>query len=746
MREANVNVKYLLRFSAIVSVAAAAAANASAQTTPSGAGGPVLGEVIVTAQRRSERLEEVPISVTALSGAELARAGVQDLRDLQTVAPSLQVSSTGVFTQLAIRGISSTAIGPGIENNIAVYVDGVYQPDSAALGSDFANVDNVQILKGPQGTLYGRNATGGALLISTLEPTDQHPIIQAEAGYGNLNDRRVRTYLGAPIRDGLSVGLGAYYRANDGYIKNIDGSDAAPYQDVEIRAKVKWEPTSDLSFLLGFNYFHKSDPVALAYSEQAFSPLHLPVGPHYTNQIDKVSVAPNPTFTVRLKETTFRAIWNTDYGSFTAHTAYQDERPHFDSDYDATTLHIEQIPATFNRHTFIQQLDYNVKPIPTLQIQAGALYFKDQSSDNASVLLFAPPVTTAFSVLQQANTTMRTTAYAGYIDATWEAIPHLFLNAGVRYSKDERTIEGYYIQAAPIIARITPHYPIEAFPTSAAFPATTPRATVRYEFAPQTNVYFSFAKGFKSGTFNAIARTPADLTTPVQPEKITAYEVGLKTAQSTFRFETAAFYYDYKDLQVNSLNDEPGFGVVTVLTNAATAKIWGLEGSGAWAVTPNFNLRAGVAYTHARYGDFPNATVSIPLPLANPTAIVQIGEDFSGQRIARAPDWTANIGADYTIPIGDGRLVIAGNGYYSSAYAPTTEAYNPATGQPYYYDKAYFIANFTVDYTRDRYTLGAWVNDLGDARFPIVNAADTFGYHKVLSSPRTFGVRVAYSY
>jgi iron complex outermembrane receptor protein len=721
-------------------------AHAQALGAAPGAQGASVSEVIVTAQRRAERLEEVPISVTALSGEDLTRAGVQDLRDLQTVAPSLQVSSTGVFTQLAIRGITSTALGPGIENNIAVYVDGNYQPDSAALGSDFANVSDIQVLKGPQGTLFGRNATGGALLINTMEPTDQHPIVQAEAGYGNLNDRRFRTYLGVPIREGLSVGLGAFYRANDGYIKNIDGSDAAPYKDIEIRGKIKWDATSHLSFVLGYNYFYKSDPRVLAFSEQAYSPLHLPEGPLFTSEIDKISMDPNPVFTVSLKETTFRAIWDTDYGTFTSHTSYQDERPHFDNDYDATKLHIEQIPATFNRHTIVQQLDYDVKPTSTLDVQAGLFYFKDLSSDNATVLLLSPPLTTTFSVLQQANTTMKTRAYAGYIDATWQVIPNLFLNAGVRYSEDQRTISAYYVDAAPLIKAASRLYPVLAPPTTANFPATTPRATIRYEFAPRTNVYFSFSKGFKSGTFNAVGRTLADLTTPVQPEKVTAYEVGFKTVQGPFRFESAAFYYDYKNLQVNSLNDEPGFGIVNVLVNAATAKIWGLEGSGAWAVTPNFNLRAGLAYTHARYDSFPNATVSIPLPLAAPTAIVQTSQDFSGRRIARAPDWTANIGGDYTIPIGDGKLLLAGNGYYSSEYAPTSEAYNPITGKPYFYNDGYFLFNASADYTIGSYSFGVWTNDIGDTRFPILNAADSFGQHKVLSSPRTYGFRASYTY
>jgi iron complex outermembrane receptor protein len=730
----------------MLAVAGTAAHAQAVGAQPVPAGVTAIGEVVVTAQRRTERLENVPISVTALSGQDLAKAGVQDLRDLQTVAPSLQVASTGVFTQLAIRGITSSAIGPGIENNIAVYVDGVYQPDSAALGSDFANVSSVQVLKGPQGTLYGRNATGGALLINTLEPNDQHPILQAEAGYGNLNDRRGRIYASTPIAEGLSVGIGAYYRANDGYIKNIDGTDGAPFENLEFRGRIKWEPTQQLSFLLGYNYFYKSDPVNLAYSEQAFSPLHLPVGPLFTNELDKISMSPNPIFKVLLKETTLRTVWQSDYGTFTSHTAYQDERPHFDNDYDATVLHIEQIPATFNRHTFIQQLDYDVKATPTLEVQAGGLYFNDLSSDNATVFLFSPPLTNTFSVLQQANTAMETTAYAAYIDATWEVVPNLFLNAGWRYSEDKRTISAYYIQAAPLLVRANPNYPIQAPETTAKFPASTPRATVRYEFAPHSNVYFSFAKGFKSGTFNAVGRTARDLTTPVQPEKVTAYEVGFKTAQGAYRIETAAFYYDYKNLQVNSLNDEPGLGIVNVLTNAATAKIWGLEASGAWAVTPDFNLRAAVAYTHARYGSFPDATVSIPLPLAAPTAIVQTSQDFSGVRLARAPDWTANIGGDYTIPIGQGKLVLSGNAYYTSEYAPTTEAYNPVTRQPYYYNSGYFLFNATADYTIDHYTVGLWVNDLGNKRFPILNEGTNFGSHVVLSSPRTYGFRVVYNY
>jgi iron complex outermembrane receptor protein len=761
----------LFHFSALAG-AALVAAGPSARAQSAGAAGPqqaqpgtALSEVIVTAQRRSQRLEEVPISVTAIAGKDLAKSGVTGLRDLQTIAPSFQLGQSGVFTQLSIRGITSEALGPGIENNIAVYVDGFYEPDSSALGSDFANVSDIEVLKGPQGTLYGRNATGGALLVDTYEPSATHPIIEASVGYGNLNDRRARAYVSVPITSTLSFGIGAYYRGNDGYIKNINGSNAAPFSETDIRAKLKWEPTDRLSFVLGQNYFYKSDPVVLAFSEQAYSPLGLPVGPLFTNQIGKISMDPNPIFTVQQEETTLRAKWITDYGTFTSHTSYTDERPHFDNDYDGSTLHIQEIPAIFERHTFIEQVDYDVKPFQTLEIQAGGMYFTDESSDNATIDLLVPPITTTFQTFEQGNTIMKTTAYAGYIDATWQVIPNVYVNGGVRYSDDKRTVSGYWITnleeqfylnlGVPQALSPDPYYPREAPTTTVSFPSTIPSATIRWEFLPRTDIYASYSQGFKSGTFNTVAITPGTLTAPVQPEHITAYEVGFKTAHGPFHFEAATYYYDYRNLQVNALGTDPfTHQILVTLTNAAAARIYGFEASGAWAVTPNFNLRAAFAYTHARYASFPNGSASIPTADAaqcaaagEPTpCIISTTQNFTGRRIARAPDETANIGGDYTIPLSVGKVVLAGNGYYTSKYAPLSEAFDPATGKALYYDDGYFLANASVSYVRDHYTVGVYVNDIGNVRFPILNQSNNFGYYKVLSSPRTYGVKIDYAY
>jgi iron complex outermembrane receptor protein len=708
---------------------------------------PELNEIIVTAQRRAQPLDEVPISIAAISGQDLEKEGVTHLTDLQTLVPSLVVSNSGVFTQLAIRGITSTNLGPGIENNIAVYIDGFYEPDSSSLGSDFPNVSDIEVLKGPQGTLYGRNATGGALLINTYEPSDQHPIIEAEAGYGNLDDHRVRTYLGMPITDGLSFGVGAYYRANDGYIRNVDGSWGSPFREGEIRLKLKWEPNSNLSVVLGENYFYKSDPIGSAWTVTAYSPLGIPVGPLYTNQPDYISQSPNPLFTDRLDETTLRAIWKTDYGTFTSHTSYTDEFPYFNDDYDGTLVQVQQIPARFSRFTFLEQIDYDFKPTSSFEIQAGGFYFHDDSKDKVTVDLLLPPFLPTFGTYDYSVVKMVTKAYAGYLDATWEPVEHLFLNAGVRYSEDERTVRAYYGYLVPPLPSLTPGYPTLAPPTTARFPSTTPSATIRYELAPQTNVYFSYSQGFKSGTFNTVATSTGTLTNPVRPEHVDAYEVGFKTAQSRYHFETAAYYYNYKDLQVNALGSDPiTKQVLVTLTNAATAKIYGTEASLATEVANNFNVRAGLAYTHARYADFPNGSSNIPVTIGGFTSIQAVTQNFSGLRIARAPDWTATLGTDYTIPLGIGKLVPSLNFYYTSKYAPLTEAYNPSNGNPYYYDAGYALINGAVNWIQDHYTVGIWCNDIADKRYAIYNQASTFGQAETLSPPRTFGIRFSYTY
>ena len=330
--------------------------------------------------------------------------------------------------------------------------------------------------------------------------------------------------------------------------------------------------------------------------------------------------------------------------------------------------YFEQRTADDN-DAFSQDLNLTSAGDGPIQYVIGAYYFSSEqrSTDNAS--LNGGSATPTVYVLGQLNTP-KTESYAGYADLTWEAMPRLFLTGGVRYSDETKEL----FVACPALSPGCPRNPF--FDGEASFDSWTPRAVVRYQLDDNSNVYASYSKGFKSGLISIAS--PFNI---VDPEEIDAYEVGYKTAHGSWRLDTAAYYYDYKDLQVSSLQIVNNINTA-ITTNAASAENYGAEAQLAASITSDFNFNVGVAYTHARYTDFPGAsyngtvatgplaglnTTSCPAP-PPATGNVPCTQDWGGKRIARAPDWTGNIGADYTMATGIGKFVLAGNVAYTSAY------------------------------------------------------------------------------
>jgi len=193
--------------------------------------------VVVTAQKRSERLVDVPISVAVLDAAQLENAGIQGFQDIDKVAVGTRINRVGIYFQPSIRGITTQVVGVGQENNVAVYVDGFYQPSQVGINTDFDNVKSVQVLKGPQGTLFGRNATGGAILIDTLDPSFT-PTAKASVSYGRFNEVIGQGYFSNGLTGKLAFDVSAYWKRSDGYIKDIGGFDTNPLRDRSLRSKL----------------------------------------------------------------------------------------------------------------------------------------------------------------------------------------------------------------------------------------------------------------------------------------------------------------------------------------------------------------------------------------------------------------------------------------------------------------------------------------------------------------------------
>ncbi|HEX7853394.1 MAG TPA: TonB-dependent receptor [Sphingobium sp.] len=719
---------------------------APAQATADAAGD---NDIIVTAQRRAERLESVPLAITAVSGETLERTGVRQLGNIGQIAAGVQVNRGGAFTQPSVRGVSTMVLGFGFENNVAVYVDGFYQSDAVSINGDLVNLSSMQILKGPQGTLYGRNATGGAIVIETLAPSNKLTA-SGEVSYGRFNDVRVKGYVSAPLTEGVKFSVAGFFRHSDSYIKNLDGSPATPTRNATVRTKLELDPLDNLTVTLGYNHVFSDDSRGLAYTYigyYAYSAVPATAGRATTPGTLSSNVRPDAS--VRADEYTAKVKWDTSIGTLTSYTGYAHRLSHSIFDIDGSLAQLQGAYAVgINQDTFQQSLDYVINAVDRLDLVVGASYYNDVFNNRETQrygLSLPPSAPDAYENIRSSSEAM-----AAYIDATLRIGDKLFVTGGARYHDERRTFQ-YTERPGYIGAVVLPN----RSPVSASFSKVTPRAVLRYEIAPRTNVYASYTQGFRSGTFNiAVLPTAEEAGRAVRPEKIDSYEIGFKTASSHFRFDAAAYYYNYRDLQVAVTATGP---TRVILFNAPKAEIYGAEANASYTPLEDLHLRAGVAYVHARYKDFVDANGN---PVAFGTGVTASGlnnttqrQDWSNQQMARAPTWTFNAGLDYTVDAAGGRLTGTANASYTSSYVvtnPSLYGVNDPTraNQQRYRQGAYGLLNVALSWTdpSERYTIGAYADNVTNTRYALVYSGSGLGDYKQYMDPVTYGVRLGFKY
>ena len=285
--------------------------------------------------------------------------------------------------------------------------------------------------------------------------------------------------------------------------------------------------------------------------------------------------------------------------------------------------------------------------------------------------------------------------------------------------------------------------------------AFTPRAIARLEIAPRTNIYASFSQGFRSGVFqNQVLPNPA-LVQPIKPERITAYEVGLKLSRPRLQFDVAAFYYDYSQLQVGVTVPNPitGVGVINTIINAKAAELYGADAQLTFRPFAGLNVSGSVSLIHARYTDFRNATAT-GFNAATGLNVTNQSQDWSGHQMARAPSSSATLQADYSFDFLHGRLRTAVNGTYSASYVVSNPSlYGPLAGaaladKQRFRQGAYGLGNAQLSWTdaSKHYTLTAYLNNFTDKRFKLVTSGGAFGDYRQFSQPRTIGGRIGYAF
>lgn len=698
---------------------------------PAGASTGANEDVVVTAQRRSERLQDVPASVTSLSSAVLAKSGVTNTSDLAKLTTAVAIPFYGAFLQPSIRGVSSTGANIGDSSNVALYLDGVYQPQQIASLIDLPDVREVEILKGPQGALYGQNATGGAILVNTRTP-DFTPGGMLTQSYGNYDDVRTTGYVTGPISRQVAASLSGGYENRNGFRTEVaTGGHDRGLDSRVIRGKVLAEATDNLEFLLTGYYTDRTDSSAYAgvpLNNNSVGYAFFPDAPKVSSP-NQFATDPNVYARIKAYGGVLKSKLSLEHGTFNSLTSYSQTRTSFDADLDYGPVNYAVAPETrLDAHYFQEDANFTSNRIGRFTFMLGAFFLEGTETFNPSsfqledpTVLPSPDGAVTYSLPQYGRLAKQ--VRAGYGEITMDITRKLSLTVDGRYTSERQ--RGYSdITALGTVG------PIVQYPGGAVtFNKFTPRVVLRYKLTTDSMIYASWGEGFKSGIINTTNLAQA----PVRPETISAFEVGLKARLlRNLRFNVAAFDYDYTNLQVVAYAP-PAY----IQQNAASARIKGAETDLGWTPLHGLTLSGGAAYLDAHYASFPDAQVFVPTGFGNLAETA----DLSGHTLLRSPRWTANLSADYATDIRYGHLDAYAAAAFNSGYGfeVSNRIYQP--------DYTTIDAQLSFEPARLRsMRFVLWGRNLTNRAYLSSVLVSPFADGAAYADPRTYGGRLEYRF
>jgi iron complex outermembrane receptor protein len=747
---------------AALAALAAAATPALAQTAANGAGAADdvgLGEIIVTAQKRSESAQNVPVAITSIDPIRLAAAGITDTTQLKQLAPALNFNTNlGGFGQPRIRGIGTTATGPGIENPVATYVDGVYIGSSTGAIFALADVQQIDVLNGPQGTLFGRNATGGVIQVTTLQPS-QDAQVKGQVYYGNYKSWGGSGYATGGLGNGLAASLAGVFNQQDkGYGRNLaTGNQVQKGWDYGLRGKLRWQlPDGATTITVAGDYAEasRSDPAIRTYQGLTIAGTPTPGGDRDINlNVDPI---------VRTHQGGAMMNITHDFAKvqLVSISSFREARLYTKIDADQTPANSLTFSEVQKDRQFTQELQLLSTGSGPFKWTLGGFYMWSEGKYDPirTEGVLACGFACANDIIVQ-NVRQKLDSWAAFAQGTYAVDSATNVTAGLRYTIDTRLIdESQNITTVPFFGANT--VVTGAALATRKFPKLTWRLSVDHRFSPEVMGYASYNRGFKSGSFQPDSFPPKVL----QPETVDAFEVGLKTdlADRRVRLNVSAFYYDYTNIQANQIIQGQLF-----VYNAPGSTNYGLDADLAIKVSPELTLTAGAALLHARYkSGFTSAFWSIPAPNANSGAnpfftavggnsVIQcpaVGGvnafvpatfapcDASGKRVQNTPEVVLNAGFTYGVPLAGGELNLAGNVYYNGGY------YDDPQNRLRQANYTLVDASATWNAPNDAYFIKVWGKNLADTFYTQQQNALDVGDNRVAAPPRTYGLTVGFKY
>ncbi|MBN8844438.1 MAG: TonB-dependent receptor [Sphingomonadales bacterium] len=718
---------------------------AMAQDAPPAEQGASDGDIVVTAQRREQSLLDVPLAVTALGGDKLSERGITNSAQLGDAVPNLQINSPYGDTQpnFSLRGIGvANEYNSNQASPVGVYLDDVYLAPRTSHGMGLFDLDRIEVLRGPQGTLFGRNTTGGAINFITKKPALSGSNGYLQVGYANFDTFTAQGAVEATLAEDVAgLRLAVNYAKGDGQIKNVfpGGRDPASVDTLQGRATLRVKPTETLDITLrAYGGRDRGTQAAV----HGLAPFRTGLGFFETNEnrvgdnrTDAWGFAGN--ISLELSDTL----------SLTSITSYDGGKQNLQQAADGSPLDILDINWQSRYRQFSQELRANYDG-DGITFVGGLFYGWDRNITDNTFNLPLPPEGGFFQHYRQVRK-----SYAVFGQADIDLADRLVLTIGARYTKDKSRYDdafAYLFVGAigdpqtPIattvpcagVAGTCPYDPAARFALADTNNALTGRVALSYTFDGGALLYASYNRGYRAGAVNGGGYTSSSGIGYIQPERVNAYEVGIKgrAGGRLLTYAASAFYYDYSNQQLQDTRAGP----VSFLVNAPASEVYGLEIETTLRPVDGFRVDASLGWLHSKYKD-----------------LTLQGADLSGNELPFAPKLTAQLGFEWdVVDVAGGTITFAPNMAYSSRqyFSPFNDINAPGT--PQVNSELQQGANAKVNASL------SWSDEVLMVRFFANNLFDrkTYGYgldlrgagfpynFLVPAAPRTYGVSLRYSF
>lgn len=704
--------------------------------------------IVVTAQKREQDIIEVPVAVSAFSDTALQAANVNDFADITRISPSLTINGAANNNEatIALRGIGTFSFSISVEPSVSVVIDDVAVVQQGQAFSNLADIARIEVLRGPQGNLFGKNASAGVINIVTKAPSRDFTG-DVEGVLTTDGETRINATLSGPITDNIGFRINGYYVDREGYIDNLEtGNSLNGEEGFGLRGKLVAElGDAEITLIadhserdvLGNAATFLTLPAGALFFGNAFDRTGLEIGSGAnTVRFDRDPIANN-------EQTSLTGKIDLDLGfaTLTSVTGLQKWNYQFGQDVDGTDLPLIFQSGPYASEQFSQELRLTSPSADGFEYMFG-LFFADASTDRTFV---RGPLAVA-----NWDATASTTSYAAFTQLSYDLGPYTTVIGGGRINHEEIAVR--FEDRAPAV-------PV-TFNGSDSDTAATWRVALQHFVAPDVNVFASVATGYKGQAYDvSTGFTARRAANPVSAETSVAYEVGIKgrVIDNRLSFALTGFWTDYNDFQAQSAVVTQTEGILVELNNVGKLRTKGIELEGSFEVTDSFDLTASAAYIDARVREFSGAQCYPGQTAAQGctfnTTLNRNVQDLSGSRLANSPEFKYTLGAAYDARLGSSSMAAFANANLNWQSEVTYDLFgNPLTQQD-----SYSIVNLNVglrDEANERWTLTAFVNNLFDVQYAagIADSRNFFGGNIVLTQQlarnfsRFAGVRLKVSF